>query len=582
MTYIMQINFRFKSLSMLLIALVYLALVLPTPAMAQNGALDNVPDKPSFIFDLSLNMAFARPNIGSEKFSDYNAIRNFYKARDNAPYWMDNNGLNKNGLILFNALETAWTHGLNPEKYHAAKLNALRAQPNFLRNAQMELLLTDGFMRYASDLSGMRVTNVDSMQTSAEYWRQRTPAVEALAHLRSDKSFSDILAEVEPQSVTYQKLRAELIALNQQTQRTDYDHVLPIEIDYMIRPGERHPKIPDLRVRLGTEQQTKDALRYDDRMVAAVMRFQRENNLEDDGIVGTRTLQLLNRTLLDKKYQLIANMERLRWAPVDRPARFIAVNIPSAKLWGIKNDKVAVEMPIIVGSPVRKTRSFVTHVEGVRFNPDWTIPATIKRFDIWPKVREDVNYLEDKGIVLLKGYGVNARRIDPHSINWNTVSWSELQQIRMVQEPGENNPLGRVRVLMPNVYNIYLHDTNHPEYFERNERALSSGCMRMKEPEKVAKFIMESRAGWGSGDMYAALGSGKKTDISVEERMPVYVYYYTNWIDSSGKVVFGSDVYRNDAKLIKLLAESGELYLPGLIQKGPEKTPVLATLASAE
>ena len=566
---------------MLFITLVYLTMPFSEPVLAQREAVESTSTKPSFIFDLSLNIAFSQPNISKEKFSDEAAIRDFYEARENAPYWIDGNGLNANGVALFNTLETAWTHGLNPAKYHMNVLKTLKDRPNFLRSAHLELLLTDAFMRYARDLSGMRVENVESMQTSSEYWRKRMPAAQALTYLDSEKSFSAVLEAVEPQSKTYHKLRAELITLNRQTQEANYDYVLPIKIDYMLRPGERHPKVPDLRIRLGTEQQTGDALRYDDRMVAAVMRFQRENHLEDDGIVGSRTLQLLNSTQIDKKHQLIANMERLRWAPTDRPQRYIAVNIPSAKLWAIKGEKVALEMPVIVGNPGRRTRSFITYVEGVRFNPDWTIPSTIKRFDILPKIKEDVNFLEEKGIVLLKGYGSNAKTIDPRSINWQTISWNEVQSIRMVQKPGENNPLGRVRVLMPNIYNIYLHDTNHPEYFERTERALSSGCMRMKEPEKVAQFIMETRGDWRKQDMHAAIGSGVKTDISIEQRMPVYVYYYTNWIDTDGKVVFGSDVYKNDTKLIKLLAENGDLYLPDTIHKTPEKTAALTDIASA-
>ncbi len=574
-------SIKINGLLLVAVAMAYGIFAIPQSSMAQLDSVDNVPEKQSLVFDISMNYALVYKKATGQQFIDEKALEDFYEGRDNRALWMTNRGMTPAGTMLFERIANSWTHGLNPETYHYSKLRSIYEQPNFLRMAQMELLLTDAFMRYACDLSGMRV-DVSSMQTDAQYWRERMPPAETLGYLIGGGDFTKILETVEPQSKTYKKLREELIKLTAERQKNDYDDILPIEIDYMLRPGERHKKVPDLRLRLGTEAQTSDIYRYDDRMVAAVRRFQRENHLDDDGIVGSRTLQLLNRTQQDKIYQLIANMERLRWAPVEQPAKFIVVNIPSAKLWAIKNDAVALEMPVIVGNPGRKTRSFISHAEGVRFNPTWTIPATIKRFDIWPKVKQDANYLNEKGIRLLKGYGSDARVIDPLSVNWNGISWAEVQKMRMVQAPGETNPLGRVRVLMPNIYNIYLHDTNHPEYFERTERALSSGCMRMKEPKKVAQFIMDGNPGWYSAKMNELLSTGKLADVPSQERIPVYVYYYTNWIDGQGQVVYGSDVYKNDRKLISLLRDENGIYIPGQNRVKSTESAKMEVLASSQ
>lgn len=254
----------------------------------------------------------------------------------------------------------------------------------------------------------------------------------------------------------------------------------------------------------------------------------------------------------------MANMERLRWAEPTKPRRYVVVNVPSATLWAIDDAKVAIEMDVIVGSPWRRTKIFNTEITGVRLNPDWTVPATIKRFDILPKVQEDPNYLDDKGIEIFDGPGRNAMTLDPSSVDWNAISWQELQKIRFVQIPGEHNPLGRVRVLMPNTYNIYLHDTNHPEYFEKSERAVSSGCIRMKEPEKMARFIL----GQESHKVSSILETKVKTDIKVSNTLPVYIYYYTAWLNDQGEVVYGSDIYDYDSKLVKLLHAQKGLSLP--------------------
>jgi murein L,D-transpeptidase YcbB/YkuD len=292
------------------------------------------------------------------------------------------------------------------------------------------------------------------------------------------------------------------------------------------------------------------------------MRFQRDNGLESDAIIGSTTLQMLNQTNQKRIMQLIANMERLRWVPEEKPKRFVIVNIPSATLWAIDNGHVRFEMPVIVGSPARPTSSFITQIEGVRFNPDWTIPSTIKRFDIVPKIQAEPDYLQNKGIEIIKGYGAAARTLDPASIDWATISAAELNSLRMVQIPGEHNPLGRIRILMPNKYNIYLHDTNHPEYFEKAARAVSSGCIRLYDPEKMASFIMEGRSGWSKGDMQSVLATLETMDIEIERSVPVYVLYYTAWLDENGKIVYGPDIYKQDQKLLKILSKLDALYIP--------------------
>ncbi len=516
--------------------------------------------KASFLMKASLGNALSAGRIGKTRFHDSKAMQVYYDTRESQPFWMGDRRSYSHAEKFLDVLEASWTHGLNPYNYHIEKIRGHIENPNMMKKAELELLLTDAFIRYARDLSGIRV-NPESIKLDPDDWRAPMESYDILGFLSDRNRFDKALKAVEPKSATYKKLQKELIRLSQEDVQ-GYEQHLPIVFGGLMKPGWGHKVIPKLRARMGLPQPERQKGKYDDTLAAAVMKFQRKNDLEPDGIIGDKTLQLLNRTKNDKMLQLIANMERLRWVEEEKPDRFIVVNIPSATLWALDHGKVKLEMPVIVGSPWRRTRVFKTEVRGVRLNPKWTIPPTVKKFDILPKVQEDPNYLSDKGIELFRGYGRNAITLDPASIDWNNVSTKELHGIRMVQTPGEHNPLGRVRILMPNDYNMYLHDTNHPEYFDKPERAVSSGCIRMKYPEKVASFVMSREQGWNRDYMDEIFETKKEKDHKVAERMPVYVLYYTAWVGDKGQVVYGTDVYNYDSKLIDLLANIDGFHIP--------------------
>ncbi|MCB1562109.1 MAG: L,D-transpeptidase family protein [Alphaproteobacteria bacterium] len=505
--------------------------------------------------------ALAQGRADGATFIDSAALQKFYAQRDNYPYWTGTPGVRGRADALRETLKASWKHGLNPHSYHLDSIDSLWGATGIQEQGTLELLLSDAFVRYVRDLSGIRV-DPSKLRSGSEYWRKAPEASEVLEMLSGRQRIQDILRAVEPKGATYKAMQAELVRLSTAPEEP-YAAILPIDFDgALMRPGWRHKSVPALRVRLGVQPQTQDEKLYDDRLAAAVMRFQRDNGLEPDAIIGSTTLQMLNQTNQKRIMQLIANMERLRWVPEDKPDRFVVVNIPSATLWAIDKGRVRFEMPVIVGSPARPTSSFITQIEGVRFNPDWTVPSTIKRFDILPKIQAEPDYLQNKGIEIIKGYGEAARTLDPASINWATISAAELNSLRMVQIPGEHNPLGRIRILMPNKYNIYLHDTNHPEYFEKAARAVSSGCIRLYNPEKMASFIMEGRSGWRGEDMRAVLETLNTTDIEIQNYIPVYVLYYTAWLDENGRVIYGPDIYKQDQKLLKMLSNLDALYIP--------------------
>ena len=193
-------------------------------------------------------------------------------------------------------------------------------------------------------------------------------------------------------------------------------------------------------------------------------------------------------------------------------------------------------------------------ITGVRYNPTWTVPKTIKKEDFLPLLQKDPYALTQKGIDI-KGRGEDGNfvSIDPTLVDWSTVNEDGLKQYRMVQGPGPTNPLGTIRILMPNQYNIYLHDTSSPEYFRSSDRNVSSGCVRIKDPKAVADFILKDNSNWDPEFTKRMLTRGKMTDIAAQNKIPVYLLYLTVWINEDGSLTYGPDSYNWDSLLVSVL-----------------------------
>ena len=393
----------------------------------------------------------------SSSFTFQTEIDAFYYAREGKPLWVDQDRLNPNGRILLKTLKDSWQHGLNPDHYNVNKVKGLNP-------VQIELLLTQGLVKYAQDLSGMRIDATEIGLEPAQ-WKQRKSALQVLQDLAGNiNKFSSYIKRLGPQTNTYQTLRDEMIITQS----------------------------------------------------------------------------------VEKRKKIALNMERLRWLPAANSNRFIIVNAPSERLWAVEDGKVAFEMPVIVGSKERPTLSFITNIMGVRFNPTWTIPPTIKEKDIWPSLKNDPKFLTTKGIEL---YEDNIT-LDPSIIDWHQMSRLELHRFRMVQMPGPTNPLGRIRILMPNKHAIFLHDTSQRALFTNGDRSTSSGCVRLSEPERMARFILED---WSDKDIDKALKKNKTKDILIEHKIPVFLVYYTAWIGKYHQIVYGEDVYGYDKKLTEAI-----------------------------
>ena len=481
------------------------------------------------------------------------AIQKFYAEREGELFWkQDTFTFNSNADDMIESLENIWQHGINPDNFRLNDIYALqKAESSEIRDTALDIVLTDAYIRYVRALSGMRVS-ASALNLDARDWLQPYSIAQTLEFLPRIKTFDNLGDQIVPKSQTYKRMQAELIELNRNPSEL---HMSTPRIPYIgryLKPGQSHSAVPSVRAKLEIAPQTDNPNLYDDRLAGTIMKFQREHGLKPDGIIGGQTIHMLNQGPKERYEQLVANLERLRWRPHPGHDRFIMVNIPAAMLWAFEDGKTAFEMPVVVGRKKRETQPFITHITGVRINPDWTLPPTVKKEDIVPAVMEDPDYLKNRGIKVYASYGGDAEEIDTATYDWSAATEQDLKGLRMVQPPSTRNPLGQFRVIMPNKYNIYLHDTNNKAAFERATRGISSGCVRMSEPRKVVDFILE-RSQWTPEKIDSILEAGKKRDLMISEDIPVYLVYQSIWIDYQNRLVYGNDIYDRDQALLNLI-----------------------------
>jgi len=309
---------------------------------------------------------------------------------------------------------------------------------------------------------------------------------------------------------------------------------------------------------------TADAVRdnvYDAALVEGVKRFQQWQGLGSDGAIGPRTREWLNVTPQMRAALLALNIQRLRLLPDDMH-NGIMVNIPNFSLTYYNNGNKILSSRVIVGRPDRKTPLMRSALNNVVLNPPWNVPTTLVRQDIIPKVKQDPNYLYKHGYTLLSGWSADAEVIDPSMIDWSMVSASSFPY-RLRQAPGNTNSLGRYKFNMPSSDAIYLHDTPNHALFQRDIRALSSGCVRVNKASELAGLLLQD-AGWNDSRISDQLKQGDTRYVPIRHRIPVNLYYLTAWVADDGKPQFRTDIYNYDNPArsgSQVLTRAGQLLL---------------------
>ncbi|WP_431222931.1 L,D-transpeptidase [Serratia sp. L9] len=299
--------------------------------------------------------------------------------------------------------------------------------------------------------------------------------------------------------------------------------------------------------------------RYTEDLVEAVKRFQTWQGLTPDGVIGTRTREWLNVSPQMRASLLALNIQRLRILPghVDTG---IMVNIPNYSLTYYLNGNEVLSSRVIVGRPSRKTPLMSSALNNVVVNPPWNVPTKLIREDIVPKAMHDASYFQRHGYRVFSGWSNDAEVIDPAMIDWSMISPRNFPY-RIQQAPGTSNSLGRFKFNMPSSDAIYLHDTPNHGLFQKDIRALSSGCVRVNKASDLANMLLQD-AGWNNTRVSSTLKQGNTTYVNIRQHIPVQLYYLTAWVSEDGKPQFRTDIYNYDATVrsgAQILAQAEKL-----------------------
>lgn len=476
-------------------------------------------------------------------------LQAFYGARDQRPAW----GRSSTWHVLDEALERLSDDGLVPDHYSTAELARQWAQAygpggSASDRAEIDLRASRLWLRALGDLAWGR-----ALPAWVRAHTEPLPIAQLALDLEQHR-LGRSLERVRPSHPQYRHLRAGLAQFREEARRGGWEPWLE---GPALHPGDRGPRVVQLRARLGSwldpagGDSAADPQWFDPELATAVRRFQRDHGLLADGIVGFRTGTALRVPVAARIDQLRVNLERARWLSSVLPDTHVLVDIAAQDLELTRSGEQLWRARAIVGRPSRPTpvlRSAITHL---RFNPPWTIPPTILREDVMPRVRRDSGYLEREGIEVL---GLQGERLDP-----DLVHRLQLGAFRLRQRPGPRNPLGRVVIRFPNPHLVYLHDTPAAEGFESRQRALSSGCVRVEHAlELVYLLLGEGRLvadgqRWSREAVLAVAQSEIARSVDLPEPVPVLLWYRTLRAETDGRLVFLPDIYTRDAALLATL-----------------------------
>ena len=488
----------------------------------------------------------------------------FYAQRDYRAGWLDASGNPAAAADeLLKALGEADQEGLRSADYRPAELHkrlkAMRQQGAAAGDgalAEFDLLFTDTFLTYGSHLLAGRLPPRKVDPDWALKPRSRDLAA-VLQEALAGGTVSHSLQALRPQTKGYVQLREALHKYREVAAAGGWPTV-----SAGLASGAQGPQVRNLRVRLqasgdlagGGDTAGKNGSAVFDKSVAdAVRRFQKRHGLAETGTVNAATQAALNVPVAERIRQVELNLERWRWMPDGFGSRYILVNIPSFKMKVFEDDKRVIESNVVVGRQERQTPAFTANMAYVVLSPKWNVPRSIAVKDKLPQLKRSPYALARQGIRVFNSAG---QEIKPGAVNWRAVSANNFNyQLR--QDAGPRNALGGIKFMFPNPYNVYLHDTPSRNLFSRSQRTFSSGCIRISNPVELAEYLLKFDPKWNRDAIKTASTSGKQRVVNLPRTMPVYLVYWTAWVDEEGLVNFRDDIYQRDKPMTRALYEGG-------------------------
>lgn len=489
-----------------------------------------------------------------------------YYGTGSEPVWVTEGAINDRAKAVMAFFETVGTSGLDPADYTVsipspdvtASIGDAPAAPEAQGNeawqkalAQFELKLSVKVLTYVQDTQRGRV-DPNKLSGYHDFKLKDINLAPVLKMARLSPDIGKYLASREPSDANFQALKTELARLHAE----ETGNHVAINLQTAVKPGGSSTEMASI---IGAiERRGSDSLKsahsvtfagysggseYTPELVALVEAFQKERGLRPDGIIGQATVRAMTGDSVEAKISKVTvAMEQARWLPSDLGQRFVFINQPAFKAYYHEEGQEKFDMRVVIGSKANQTYFFQDNIRTVEFNPYWGVPQSIIVNEMLPKSRNDPSYLDRLGYQV----EVGGRAVSSTSVNW----YGSTSGVSVRQPPGSDNALGELKILFPNAHAIYMHDTPSKSFFQRDNRALSHGCIRLAEPRKMAAAVL----GTTVDDVGKQIAAGKNRAVSVPEKIPVYIAYFTAWPDRNGKVAYFGDVYDRDEYVLKAFA----------------------------
>jgi len=463
-------------------------------------------------------------------------MRSFYNARNYQYAWFTSNGLTEQARGFWNLHDYVTSYNNDSiliDKKLQSTMDRLIAAENLSVSASdknslnTELKLTHHFIHYM--LNNFEKGYVKRKEMERFVPRKREDAMYLADSLLNKKHNDD--KYFENVHVRYGALKTEMGKYLEITKQGGWP---TIEETKAIKKGSSSPAIAQIKRRLqitGDMPAGDTTQVYTDTLEMAVKNFQQRHGYKPDGTVSATLIKEMNVPAPKRLQQIVMNMERMRWMPNEpKSDKLILVNIPEFMLHMYEGNKRVWDMVVVVGKEGHNTVMFTGDLNQIVFSPYWNVPPSIVKSEILPAVDRNPNYLDNQNMEIVNSNG-------------------ELPTIR--QKPGTGNALGKVKFLFPNSFNIYFHDTPSKSLFDRDKRAFSHGCIRLQDPFRMAQYLLKDNPEWSAEKINVAMNEGSEKYVKLKDPVPVFITYYTSWVDDNGLLNFRDDIYKHDEKLSK-------------------------------
>jgi murein L,D-transpeptidase YcbB/YkuD len=510
-----------------------------------------------------LEVTLSSPDAASAVGSRLELVRRVYLDRDYRPLWTDGAKLQARARDLIEILCHAEREGLRAADYDLTGLQAQLArlrenkEANPAALAALDLRLTRAFLDYGGDLLAGRLD--PQAVHNGWYIKARRAVIDStLRAALSKDNFDDMVSPLRPRQGEYKELLEMLADYRKIKAKGGWGRIEGVS---RLEWGDEGPTVAILRQRLQTTEDLEKATGkpiYDDKVAAAVARFQERHGLPADSSVDAKTLAALNVPVETRIRIIELNLERYRWLPSDFGKRYILVNIPDYRLYAYDNGEERLTMRVTVGEEYsHATPVFADSMTHVVFRPYWEVPRRIMVDSVIPNVRKNVHYLAQHSYELVD-LARNEVIADPSAIKWSKLNMKRIP-FRVRQKPGPDNQLGTVKFMFPNQFAVYLHDTPADSLFEKQNRTDSHGCVRVEDAVKLAGYVLDKQEGWGDKEIFEAIAADPTKDMTptsvyLKQPVPVYLLYLTAFV-RDGVLHFRDDPYRKDRRVMSRMGQ---------------------------